>query len=316
MSLETALRCHGLIKEFNGTRALNSLDLTIPSGVIFGLLGPNGSGKTTTIRCALGIYVPDDGNIEILGSGNPLAVRDKVGYLPEERGLYPTMRVREQLAFLGSIRGLRPATAWRRAGEWLERLELGGRGNARTNELSKGMQQKVQFAAAILHQPRLLVLDEPFSGLDPINSRLLSTLILELRRNGTTIILSTHRMEQVEQMCDSISLIDRGKAVLAGPLAEIKATYGRSTIAVEYDGAPDGLHGLPEVMDVADFGRTARLQLHKDADPQVVLRTLAQEVNLQSFRLEQPSIEDIYLEKVRDQEQPSGSSSNTAMPSV
>ena len=175
--MTAALSCRGLVKTFDRTRALDGVDLTVEPDTIFGLLGPNGSGKTTTIRTSLGIYRPDGGSIEILGSRNPLAVRRRTGYLPEERGLYPKMRVQEQLAFLASIRGLSDADSQRRAAAWLERLGLAARAQSLTRELSKGMQQKVQFAAAVIHDPALVVLDEPFSGLDPINSRLLKELM-------------------------------------------------------------------------------------------------------------------------------------------
>ncbi len=298
MNTENALVCRDLIKEFDDTRALDALSLNVPRGRIFGLLGPNGSGKTTTIRISLGIYLPDQGSVEVLGSSDPLAVREKIGYLPEERGLYPKMKVREQLAFLGSIRGLSMAEADRRAGVWLDRLGLGDRGQSLTNEFSKGMQQKVQFASAVMHDPELIVLDEPFTGLDPINSRLLRDLILEQSRKGTTVILSTHRMEQVEALCESICLIHQGKPVLAGKLAEIKAGYGRSTIALEYSGPHSALEGLPGVRKVHDSGQGARLQMRRDGNSQEILRHLLDRVEVRSFRLEEPRLEEIYLEKV------------------
>src|SRR5436309_1889618 len=210
MASTAALVCRQLVKVFDGTRAVDGLDLTVERGTIFGLLGPNGSGKTTTIRTTLGIYKPDGGSVELLGSHDPRAVRRRTGYLPEERGLYARMKVREQLAFLASIRGLGLVESNRRAGQWLERLDLAARAQSLTRELSKGMQQKVQFAAAVIHDPELIVLDEPFSGLDPVNSRLLKGLIFEQRARGTTVILSTHRMEEVEAMCESICLMHHG----------------------------------------------------------------------------------------------------------
>ena len=298
MSNTASLICHQLVKTFDTTRAVDSLDLSVPQGTIFGLLGPNGSGKTTTIRVALGIYLPDGGSVELLGSRDPLAVRHRVGYLPEERGLYAKMKVQEQLAFLGSIRGLSYSESNKRAGEWLERLELSDRAKALTRELSKGMQQKIQFASAVIHGPELVILDEPFTGLDPINTRLLKEMILEQSRKGTTVILSTHRMEQVEAMCESICLISDGKPVLSGRLAEIKAGYGKNTVTLEYGGEPTALDGVPGVLDVRDSGREARLQLEKGADSQQVLRALVERVEVRSFRLEEPHIEEIYVEKV------------------
>jgi len=279
-------------------RALDRLNLTVPTGCVFGLLGPNGSGKTTTLRIALGIIPPDAGTVSVLGSEDPLSVRHDVGYLPEERGLYAKMGVQEQLAFLGTIRGLTRRQADTMARDWLERLGLSDRSRAHTNELSKGMQQKIQFASAIMHEPHLLVLDEPFSGLDPVNSRLLKELVIEQRRRGATIIFSTHRMEEVEAMCDEICLIHRGRPVLAGKLSEIKASYGRNTLRIEYEGEPGDLASIAGIAEVVDSGRTARLRLAVHADPQSVLRALIERVRLNSFNLEEPHLEEIFIEKV------------------
>lgn len=298
MSQQPALKCSGLTKTFNGTIAVDRLDLEVGSGQVFGLLGPNGSGKTTTIRMALGIYARDGGKVEMLGSDDPLAVRDRLGYLPEERGLYPRMKVAEQLAFLGSIRGLSMREARTRAAAWLDRLGLAERAKSETNELSKGMQQKIQFAAAVLHEPEMVVLDEPFTGLDPINTRLLKSLILEQRERGTTVVLSTHRMDQVEQMCESICLIHQGRAVLSGRLSEIKASYGESTVNPEYDGAAGALTGLTGVREVRDSGRTASLLLDDPGASQDVLRQLVDRVKVRSFELAEPSVEDIFLDQV------------------
>ena len=298
MTEQAALRCSGLTKSFGDKRAVDALDLEVGKQQIFGLLGPNGSGKTTTIRMSLGIYARDAGSVETLGSADPLEVRDRLGYLPEDRGLYPKMRVAEQLAFLGTIRGLPLREAKTRAESWLDRLGLGDRAKAETNELSKGMQQKIQFAAAVLHDPELVVLDEPFTGLDPINTRLLKQLILEQRNRGTTVVLSTHRMDQVEQMCESICLIHEGRSVLAGALSEIKASYGESTVKLEYDGPAHSLEGLEGVREVRDSGRTASLLLQDVDGSQEVLRQLVDRVKVRSFELAEPSVEDIFLDKV------------------
>lgn len=298
MSTRFALQTHKLVKEFDGVVAVNSLDLDVPTGKVFGLLGPNGSGKTTTLRTCLGVYLPDRGSVSILGSDDPLAVRARVGYLPEERGLYPKMQVLEQLAFLGMIRGLTSSEANRRAARWLERLDLADRAKSQTNELSKGMQQKVQFAAAVIHEPDLVVLDEPFTGLDPVNTRLLKTVILEQQERGATIVLSTHRMEQVEAMCDAIGMIHKGELVLHGELADIKASQGRNMLVIEYDGRGSDLQRLPGVLRVDDSGPTARLRLEPDADVPALIRALLERVQLRSFSTEEPSVEDIFLEKV------------------
>ncbi len=304
MNSTDSLVCHQVTKDFDETRAVDGLDFKVPAGSIFGLLGPNGSGKTTTIRMALGIFLPDSGSVDLLGSADPLAVRHRVGYLPEERGLYAKMKVQEQLAFLGSIRGLDRKEAWKRAGDWLDRLGLSDRKKGQTNELSKGMQQKVQFASAVIHDPELMVLDEPFTGLDPINTRLLKDLILEQSHKGATVILSTHQMEQVEAMCESICLMDHGRSVLQGALAQIKAGYGKSTIALKYSGEPRSLEGLTGVHKVNDWGRGARLQMTVDGDSQQILRELLDRVEVHSFQVAEPHIEEIFLEKVGNEAAP------------
>jgi len=292
------IECRGLCKDFSGTRALNRLDLEVGSGLVYGLLGPNGSGKTTAIRVTLGILNPDAGEIRVFGNRNPLSQRTRIGYLPEERGLYPRMKVLDQLAFLGSIRGLERKEAGRRARAWLERLGLAARAEAKTNELSKGMQQKIQFASAVMHDPELVVLDEPFSGLDPVNARMLKELLLEQKERGATIVLSTHRMEEAEAMCDTITLIHRGERVLHGRLAEIKASYGRNSVSLEYEGSAGSLDGLPGVLSVNDSGRSARLRLAKSADTRSLLRELVSRADIRSFVVEEPCLEEIFLDKV------------------
>jgi ABC-2 type transport system ATP-binding protein len=290
------------VKTFGAARALDGFDLTVERGTIFGLLGPNGSGKTTTIRTSLGIYRPDGGSVELLGSRNPVAVRHRTGYLPEERGLYPRMKVHEQLAFLASIHGLSLAESDRRAAAWLERVGLASREQALTRDLSKGMQQKVQFAAAVIHDPEVVVLDEPFSGLDPINSRLLKDLILEQQAKGTTVILSTHRMEDVEVLCESICLVSRGRAVLDGRVREIKARYGRNTITVEHTSGAGKLAHVAGVQQCDDTPTGSRLQLALSADPQRVMRDVLDFVPASSIRLDEPRIEDIYVEMIHASE--------------
>ena len=316
MNDQHALRCTGLTKTFDGKPAVDNLDLEVPTRQVFGLLGPNGSGKTTTIRMSLGIYARDSGKVETLGSDDPLEVRDRLGYLPEDRGLYPKMKVAEQLTFLGSIRGLSQREARSRADAWLDRLGLADRAKSDTNELSKGMQQKIQFAASVLHDPELLVLDEPFTGLDPINTRMLKELILEQRDRGATVVLSTHRMDQVEQMCESICLIHQGRAILAGALSDIKASYGESSVNLEYEGESGKLQGLSGVREVRDSGRTASLLLEKTEGSQDVLRQLVDRVRVRSFELAEPSVEDIFLDKVGYVAAVDGENGATASPEL
>lgn len=291
------VECRGLLKSFNRHPALNRLDLEIPRSQVFGLLGPNGSGKTTTIRITLGILEPDAGEVRVFGVSDPLSQRFRVGYLPEERGLYPRMKVREQLAFLGAIRGLDHREAERRADSWLEKLGLRYWAEAKTNELSKGMQQKIQFASAVIHEPELVVLDEPFTGLDPVNARMLKDLLLEQKEKGVTVILSTHRMEEVEAMCDSIALVHQGERVLHGKISEIKASYGKNSVSITYGGEPGCLRNLPGVLSVSNFGRFARFRIEKGADTQQLLGELLKRTRLDSFIVEEPHLEEIFLEK-------------------
>ena len=266
---------------------------------MFGLLGPNGAGKTTTLRMLLRIIVPDEGSIEVLG--HPLAdgTQDRIGYLPEERGLYLRMTVRDVLVFLGALKGLSEGEADRRARLWLERLEVADWSERKVNELSKGMQQKVQFIAAVLHEPPLLVLDEPFAGFDPVNVAAVKDIMLDLRDRGTTIVLSTHRMEQVEMMCDSICLINHGRQVLAGDLREIKRAYGRNTVRIEYARSGTALDLEPFASSVNHFGMVVEAKLRPGVDPQEILKaTVERGVPLARFELIEPPLADIFVEKV------------------
>ncbi|MSR35307.1 MAG: ATP-binding cassette domain-containing protein [Gemmatimonadetes bacterium] len=216
-----AILVSAVTKRFGGHVAVDGLDLDVPTGCIYGLLGPNGSGKTTTIRMIMGILLPDQGSVSLLGL-DPEEARRRVGYLPEERGLYKKMKVIDVLTFLAEIRGIARATGRARAYAWLERMELGAWSHRRVEDLSRGMQQKVQFIGTVLHEPDLLILDEPFSGLDPINQDVLEAIVLEFRAQGATILFSTHLMDQAERMCERVCLISRGRRVLEGDLAEIK----------------------------------------------------------------------------------------------
>jgi ABC-2 type transport system ATP-binding protein len=225
-----AIEIHGVRKSFDRTVAVDGLDLTVPRGATYGLLGPNGSGKTTTVRLILGILEPDGGEIRVLGDQRSPAILDRVGYLPEERGLYRRMRVRPLLLFLAEIKGVPASRAGPRIDAWLERVELAERAESRVQELSKGMQQKLQFLAAVVHDPELVILDEPFGGLDPINQEVLRSIVGELQRMGRTILLSTHMIEHAEWLCDHVCILARGRAAVDGPIERIKQEHSGATL--------------------------------------------------------------------------------------
>jgi len=294
-----AVILEGVTKRFNSLVAVDDLHLRVREGALFGLLGPNGAGKTTTLRMAMRMLIPDAGAVRIFGQPLDDRAQDLIGYLPEERGLYPKMKVIQVLVFLGALKGLSEAEAGRRALEWLERLELGPWAGRKINDLSKGMQQKIQFIAAVLHRPPLLILDEPFSGLDPLNAALIKDIMLELRARGATIILSTHRMEQVEMMCDGICLIHRGRKVLEGELQAIKRAYGKNTLRMQYTG-DDGFLNHPALIESANHhGAMVDIRLRAGADPQEILQAaLAGGARITRFELIEPPLNDIFIEKV------------------
>jgi ABC-2 type transport system ATP-binding protein len=299
MESDTAVNVTGVTKRFDEVLAVNNLSLRINAGSVFGLLGPNGAGKTTTLRMILRITVPDEGSIEMLGQPLTESSQDRIGYLPEERGLYTRMKVREVLLFLAGLKGLDDREAGRRVDEWLERLELSGRAANKVIDLSKGMQQKVQFIAAVVHRPPVLILDEPFTGLDPVNAGIIKDIMLDLRQKGTTIILSTHRMEQVEMMCDSICLINKGQSVLGGELAAIKRSYGKNTVRMEYEGDAGFLDQPQVVATVNHFGAVTEVKLRPNADSQEILKAaVARGVRINRFELVEPPLNDIFIEKV------------------
>ena len=286
-------------KRFDTVDAVLDLSFGIRQGAVYGLLGPNGAGKTTTLRMMMRILVPDQGSIRVFGEPLSDRTQDQIGYLPEERGLYAKMHVRQVLVFLGALKGLTEAEAGRRSTAWLERLDLGAWAEKEVNDLSKGMQQKVQFIAAVLHRPQLLILDEPFTGLDPLNAALIKDIMLELREQGSTIILSTHRMEQVEMMCDSICLINHGRKVLDGELRAIKKSYGKNTVRIEFSGSEDFLI-LPAVIEsVNRHGAMVEAKLRPGGDAQEILRgAVARGVEISRFELVEPPLNDIFIEKV------------------
>ena len=288
-------------KRFDSVVAVDNLSLRVAQGAVFGLLGPNGAGKTTSLRMILHILAPDEGTIQVLGQPASGRTQDLIGYLPEERGLYARMKVREVLVFLAGLKGLSEAEASKRVRQWLERLELAAWAEKKIIDLSKGMQQKAQFIAAVIHRPPLLILDEPFTGLDPLNATLIKDIMLELRAQGSTIILSTHRMEQVEMMCDAICLINRGRSVLAGDLRAIKQSYGKNTLRIEYSGDGDFLD-LPHLVEKLNhFGALVEVKLRPGADPQEIVKAaVARGVRLSRFELVEPPLHDIFIEKVSE----------------
>jgi len=292
-----AVLLENVTKSYDGVTAVNNVSLRVRQGAILGLLGPNGAGKTSTIRMVMNILVPDEGSIRVFGEPVSDETRQSIGYLPEERGLYPRMTVRAVIVFLGALRGMPEDEADRRARQWLERFELSDWAEKEVRDLSKGMQQKVQFIAAVLHQPRLVILDEPFSGLDPVNAATVKDVMLEMRDHGATVVLSTHRMEQVERMCDSICLIDKGCNVLDGELRAIKQSYGKNTVQIEFTGS-DGFLNHSAVASVNRFGTGAEAKLKPGADPQEILKAAIQSgAQVMRFELLEPSLNDIFIEK-------------------
>src|SRR5947209_16785371 len=291
-------------KRFAGHIAVDELSLSIPQGVIYGLLGPNGAGKTTTIRMIMDILRPDGGTVRVFGEpGGGRAHAERIGYLPEERGLYRKMRVLDVLVFLGEMKGIDRRRARQRAEEWLERLGLTAWRLRRIDELSKGMQQKVQFISTVLHDPDLLVLDEPFSGLDPVNTQVMKDTVLDMRRRGKTILFSTHIMEQAERLCEQLCIIALGRKLVDGALSDIKRTDGGHHLVVGFDGSLGGAAQLfadkTLVSKVDNYGQYAELELAPNADAQQILqRLVASGARLSRFELMEPSLNKIFIDLV------------------
>jgi len=301
---EPVVAIERITKRFSGHVAVSELSLTVPSGVVFGLLGPNGAGKTTTIRMLMNIIIPDEGVVRLFGDelgGRHHSAR--IGYLPEERGLYKKMRVRDVLVFLAEAKGVARAAAAGKADRWLERLDLADWKTRKVEELSKGMQQKVQFIATMLHEPELVILDEPFAGLDPINAQVLKDVIVELARSGTTIIFSTHQMDVAEKICDHVCIIAKGHKVLDGDLSDVKKVHGGTHVAVAFDEGEE--LALPVLRDRSlvakadDYGPFAELALADGAEPQALLERLVRSgARLRRFERVEPSLHRIFLDKV------------------
>jgi len=294
-----------LRKSYGDFVAVGGVSIAVPPGTVYGLLGPNGAGKTTTLRMIMDIIAPDTGQVLFDGRPRRRADLEKIGYLPEERGLYRKMTVKEQLAFLGELRGLPRGEAKQRAAAWLERVDLADRAERKVEELSKGQQQKIQIAGTLIHEPEVVILDEPFSGLDPINQGFFKELLSEYKGEGRTIVFSTHIMEQAEKLCDHICLISKGEAVLIGELAEIKRREGGNAYRLTADGELarcSEVEGVAEAV-VDDDGGTVRLFLDADADAAAVLARLVSFLAVRDFRSQEPDLESIFVKVVNDADQ-------------
>ena len=287
-------------KHFGKATAVNQVSFGVEKGQIFGLLGPNGAGKTTTIRMINHILNPDTGHISILGEAVSPKSQERIGYLPEERGLYKKMKVFDQLMYLAQLKGLSQTAAKTAIEFWLDRFEASSWKKKEVSELSKGMSQKIQFIATVAHDPEIYIFDEPFSGLDPINSEMLKDVILEENKRGKTILFSTHRMEQVEQMCDDICLFNQGKAVLQGNLRSIKQSFGNNTILLDFVGDSEFLNELEGVRINNRSTNFAEIRLLEGASAQNILQVAIAKAEIQRFEIVQPSLQDIFISTVKD----------------
>jgi ABC-2 type transport system ATP-binding protein len=287
-----------ITKRFGEFYAVKNLSIKIPEGTIYSLLGPNGAGKTTTIRMVMNIIIPDEGSIQVLNEKMDDRMKSRVGYLPEDRGLYPKMRVGELLLFLAELKGIQGQEARNRIDDWLKRFDLSSWKQKKVEELSRGMQQKIQFIATVIHRPDLIILDEPFSGLDPVNTKLFKDIMLEMKNEGKTIIFSTHRMEQVEMISDNICLINKAEMVLEGNLTQIKKRYGKNTVVLDYDGDASFIEALPGVEKIDDYGKFMEIKMKERSDPQELLEKSMGKIRINKFEVREPSLNAIFIDKV------------------
>jgi len=292
-----AVELRGIRKTYDHFVAVDHLYLNIREGSVYGLLGPNGAGKTSTIRMMIGITLPDDGEVRLFGEPFHRGQLDRIGYMPEERGLYKRMKVLDHLVFLGRLHNLKEHDARERALAWCERLQISDWTHKKVEELSKGMQQKVQFIATLLHGPDLIIMDEPFSGLDPANAVMLKDVLIERKKAGKTILFSTHSMEHAERLCDAICLIDHGRAVLEGDLKKIKARYGKNHVQMQYEGDPH-LEHCDLLESFNNYGNYVEARLKPGADAQQLLRLVAERARISRFELLEPSLEEIFIDQV------------------
>ena len=294
-----AVEVSHLAKRFGETQAVADVSFAVQPGEIFGLLGPNGAGKTTTIRMMLDIFKPDAGAVRVFEGALDLAKKRRIGYMPEDRGLYKDLKLEPTLVYLATLKGMDEKIAQERLGPWLERLDLAEHRQKKVQELSRGMQQKAQIIATLLHDPDLIVVDEPFAGLDPVSTRLVKQILEEQRQAGRSILMSTHQMYQVEALCDRIVLIDRGRTVLYGPVREIKRNFAGNAISIEGQG---DFANIPGVLETRNHNGTWHLAMEIGADPQAVFRALAnrESVRIERFELAEPSLDDIFVQVVSD----------------
>ncbi|MBN2414322.1 ATP-binding cassette domain-containing protein [bacterium] len=291
------LDVNNISKQFGDFVAVENVSFSIDEGVVFGLIGPNGAGKTTTIRMIMNIIIPDTGTVSVLGDHDMRTAIDRIGYLPEERGMYRKMKVKDLLRFLAELKSMSRRDAAVAIDYWLERVSLKEWQNKKIEELSKGMQQKIQFIGTVLHNPKLLILDEPFGGLDPVNQNLIKDILMELKKDGMTIIFSTHVMESAEKLCEEIFMINKSRKVFYGKLADIKNEYGKRNILIEYDG-DDAFLNSPEILTKDNYGNMAEIQLKKEGDSQKVLRQALSGATIRKFEIKEPSLHDIFINTV------------------
>jgi len=284
-------------KAYEQKVAVRDLSLRIEAGTMFGLLGPNGAGKTSSIRMMVGITVPDSGTVNLFGRTFTRESLKKVGYLPEERGLYRKMKVMDQIIFMGQLHGLTAELAAKRAQAWCERLQILDAAQNKTEELSKGMQQKIQFIVTLLHEPDLIIMDEPFAGLDPVNATLLQDTLVDLKKEGRAILFSTHRMDQAEKLCDEICLVHRGEVVLSGRMREVKSRYERNRVIIDFDGE-DGFLNHEAIADCKEYPGHVEIRLKEHGDAQALLRAAEQHARIYRFELVEPSLEEIFIQTV------------------
>jgi ABC-2 type transport system ATP-binding protein len=287
------IELQGVTKKFNGLVAVDDLSLNVPESSVYGFIGPNGSGKTTTIRMIMNILYPDSGRLFLFGQEHSGARIDNVGYLPEERGLYKKMKVKDLLRFHGELKNCKNIN--HEINYWLKKLDLAEWADKKAETLSKGMSQKLQFIATIIDRPRLIILDEPFSGLDPVNAEVLRSAILELQRDGATVIFSTHDMNMAEKMCDYIFMIHKGKKVLDGTLLSIQEKYGSDTIRIQAENGSSVMQNIKGIEKINDFGQVQEIRVSQDADNQAILSEIMSRTRIYRFEVTKPSLNDIFI---------------------